>query len=73
MTKTTSLGILRRVDLRTVWAHEAFDFSHWLGENLDRLNESLGLDLELVEREADVGAFSLDILARISGTQIASS
>ena len=41
----TQLGKLQKVDLRSVWKHEATDFSAWLvqPENLDVLAEQLGL------------------------------
>jgi len=54
---------LRRVPLREVWAHEARDFTSWLAENLDVLEENTGLSLSLVEQEAPTGRFSVDILA----------
>lgn len=57
------LGVIERVDLREVWPDEAQDFTPWLAENLDKLGEALGLDLEFREREAPVGPFSLDVLA----------
>ena len=57
------LGAIERVDLREVWPHEAQDFTPWLADNLDKLGEALGLDLELQSVEAAVGSFSLDVLA----------
>ena len=53
-----------RLDARTLWPHEALDFTPWLAAHLDLLGEAIGLRLELVEREHAVGQFSLDILAR---------
>ncbi len=63
----SKLGRLRRVDPRTVWRHEAHDFTPWLAENIGLLGEAIGLELELVEREVSVGDFSLDILAQDLG------
>ncbi len=57
------LGSIERIELREVWPHEAQDFTPWLAENLDKLGEALGLDLELNESEAPVGPFFLDVLA----------
>jgi hypothetical protein len=68
MTETkVMLGDMKRVDPRTIWAHEAHDFTPWLYENLDKLGEALGLELEAQERECDVGDFSADIIARDLG------
>ena len=61
-------GELSNVPLRDIWNHEAQDFTPWLASNIDRLGKALGLDLELTEREAGVGDFSLDILAKDLGT-----
>lgn len=61
-------GKLEKVDLKEVWKKEAFDFTLWLSENIAALGEALGMDLELEEREANVGNFSLDLLARNLGT-----
>ena len=61
------LGVIERVDLREVWPDEAQDFTPWLAENLDKLGEALGLDLEFQGREVSVGPFFLDILAHDVG------
>ena len=62
------LGKIEKVDLREVWPHEASDFTPWLARHLHLLGEELGLDLELQDEEAAVGSFSLDLLARETGT-----
>lgn len=63
----TSFGELRRVELRTLWPHEARHFTSWLAENLQLLGNALGMDLEMLVQEAAVGPFSLDILAQDVG------
>lgn len=57
------IGKLRRVALREVWKHEAYDFTQWLQENVDVLNEALPFTLVNVEREQAAGAFSIDLVA----------
>ena len=63
MTTARELGTIEKVDIREVWPTEPGDFTPWLGENLDKLGAELGLELELVQTEAPVGGYSLDILA----------
>lgn len=58
------LGALTREDPRSVWANEARDLTPWVAEHLEQLGEVLGMDLELVRTESDVGEFSIDVLAR---------
>ena len=62
------LGSIKNVALRTVWPNEADDFTPWLAENIGELNSALKLDIEITQTEAPVGAFSLDILGKVSGT-----
>ena len=64
---TKKLGrIVEIKNLREIWANEASDFTKWLAEddNLSLLSETIGVDLELIKTEADVGRFSVDILAK---------
>ena len=66
----TQLGKLQKVDLRSVWKHEATDFSAWLvqSENLDVLAEQLGIEIEPIGTEVSVGRFKIDILAKEPNT-----
>lgn len=59
------LGKLEKVELRNVWKHEALDFTNWLAqpENLSLLSDEIGIDISLIQTEANVGKFSVDILA----------
>lgn len=57
-------------DLRSIWGHEALDFTPWLAkeENLKLLGDTLDMDLELESQEADVGDFKADIVATDNDT-----
>lgn len=55
---------LEDVNVREAFSHEALNFTPWLAENLDRLGDAVGFDLELVQKEAAVEGFSADIHAR---------
>lgn len=57
-----NLGTLIEVDVRSVWANEAQDFTPWLLENASRLAKALGIELELRQAEHPVGNFSLDLI-----------
>lgn len=54
---------LKRVPLREVWKHEAYDFTTWLEGNLEVLSEAIELSLTNVEREKAAGDFSIDLVA----------
>ena len=62
------LGKLEQMDPRTVWPHEAHDFTPWLLANADRLSEALGIDLELEAAETPSAAMRLICLGVTSPT-----
>ncbi len=55
---------VQEIDLRSKWPHEALDFTPWLAKNLHLLGTELGLNLEPVQTEQQVGTMWLDILAK---------
>lgn len=59
------LGKIEQVDVRTIWKHEAIDFTNWLAlpENLELLSDEIDIDLALVGTEYNVGRFNVDIFA----------
>jgi Domain of unknown function (DUF4268) len=57
-----NLARLDPLDPRSVWPHEAHDFTPWLLANADTLGEVLGLDIELTANEHPVGGFALDLI-----------
>ena len=67
---TPELGRDETVNAREMWAYEDKDFTPWLSKNLDQLGEVLNMKLELVQPEAPVGPYSLDILAKEADTGV---
>ena len=51
------------MNVRTIWPYED-DFTRCLSRNLHLLGDALGMNLKLVQPEAPVGPYSLDILAK---------
>ena len=60
------IGKLSEVDVRELWKHEQYDFSKWLAkpENIEYMNEILGLTLIDINREVYVGPYRCDIVAK---------
>jgi hypothetical protein len=56
------IGKIERAKLRDVWSHET-EFTRWLEDNIDVLNDCLDLSLSSAEREQSVGSFSVDLIA----------
>ena len=63
-----TFGRLTDVAVRDAWADEARHFTPWLAQNLERIGEVIGIQLELIQAEAGLPTtddyFSADILAR---------
>lgn len=49
------------VDIREIWRNEAADFTKWLANNIDYINEKLGITLSALETEKQIGSFNVDI------------
>lgn len=54
---------ITRMPLREAFRHEAYDFTRWLEENIDALNDVLDITLSNAEREQAAGVFSVDLVA----------
>jgi len=63
--KKMKIGKLQEVNIRDLWKHEQYDFSAWLSQsdNIELLNEKIGLTLVDINTEAYVGAYRCDIVA----------
>lgn len=59
------LGKIKERDLREIFEDEARDLTPWLArdENLLVLSEEIGVEIKLIQVEATVGRFNVDILA----------
>lgn len=66
------IGKLKEVELRNLWKHEQYDFSEWLAEkqNIELLNDVLGLTLTDVSKEVYVGSYRCDLAAVDEATGI---
>ncbi|KXA99770.1 hypothetical protein AKJ43_03435 [candidate division MSBL1 archaeon SCGC-AAA261D19] len=57
------VGKLTEVPLREIWEDEAEDFTTWLENNVEYLNEKMETILTIVSREKDIGPFHADLVA----------
>ena len=67
---SNNLGKITKVELRKAWNHEASDFTNWLAEeeNLRMLSDAIGIEIKLIQTEASVGRYNVDILAEEENT-----
>ena len=67
---TTDFGAIKKVDVKSVWKNEQYNFTPWLAEedNMVQLASALGLELEVEGVEVAVGPYSADVLAKDVGT-----
>ena len=52
---------IKKVALREIWSKEDKDFTCWLENNIDYLNEVIGFDITIESREENVGPFKVDL------------
>ena len=52
---------IKRVPLRELWRKEDKDFTKWLEEHIDFLNDAIGFDISIESREEKVGPFKVDL------------
>lgn len=58
---STSIQKIKRVPLRELWRKEDKDFTKWLEEHIDFLNDTIGFDITIESREEKVGPFKVDL------------
>jgi len=54
---------LKKLPLRKLWKNEALEFTPWLENHIDFLNEELDINLNVSGREKSAGIFNVDLLA----------
>jgi hypothetical protein len=55
------LRAVETISLSEEWDHEEADFTPWLVDNIELLADAIGIEIEDVEREEDVGGYRADI------------
>ncbi len=69
----TYLGKMKKLELseiRAIWPHEEYDFSPWVADNIDVLNEILSLQIEIEGREEPVHNFRVDLIGTDNSLQV---
>lgn len=55
------IGRIEKVDLREIWRREDADFTRWLAERIDYLNEVIDINISVNTIEGNVGPYRVDI------------
>ena len=61
MTTPEIIQKINKVPLRELWKKEDKDFTKWLEEHIDYLNDILGFNISILSREEKVGPFRVDL------------
>ena len=65
-----NISKIQKLDTRKIWEKEP-QFSAWLSENIDYLNEVIGLDITIQSTEENVGPYKVDIYGEdVSGAKV---
>lgn len=65
------IGRVERVPLREIWRHEAYDFTTWLSQNIEVLNDIIDFEIQNIETEKSTGTFSVDMIGEdLSGNMV---
>jgi len=59
--KPEDLHSVEYLSLNDIWDHEEHDFTPWIVDHIDQLGQTIGIELDEVEREDAVGGYSADI------------
>jgi hypothetical protein len=57
------IGKIKKVPIREIWKREDTDFSRWLSENIDYLNDVINLNITVQSVEEPVGPYRVDVYA----------
>jgi hypothetical protein len=60
--KSKAIEKIEKVALRELWKKEGNDFSKWLEENIDFLNDVLDFEITIEKREEYAGPYRVDLL-----------
>lgn len=55
------IGKIKKVALREIWRREAHDFTTWLADHIEYLNEVIDFDVTVQTTEGNVGPYRVDV------------